>query len=491
MRHLFAACFLMVLPVMVSTEALATPASFADMVEPRLAAVVNISTTQKVQAGPGGMAPFNPETMPNDPRLEPFRDLFKQFEQQFGKSFPQNGKPRKATSLGSGFVVDADGYIVTNNHVIAGADEISVIFHDETKLPAKIVGRDTKTDLALLKVDSKKKLPFVSFGSSDDLRVGDWVVAVGNPFGLGGSVSAGIVSARGRNINVGPFDDFIQTDAAINRGNSGGPLFNANGEVVGINSAIYSPTGGSVGISFAVPSSLAKPILDQLRKSGSAQRAWLGVRIQEVSDEIAKTLGVPAKQGALVLDIDMKGPAKDSGIKPGDIITKFDGRDIKQMRNLPRMVAETAIGKKVNITVLRKGSEHNYTVALGKLPDDANEAAAPAGKNRGYTPPAGETENMVLGALLKPLTRDLRVEYRIADDVTGLLVINVDPNGTLARVGVRAGDVIRQINQTSVEQVTHFKQEVNKAVASKRDAVLLRVQRGPNAQFVTVLLTDK
>lgn len=488
MRNLVTAFCLTIALASHSAQA-ATPASFADMVEPRLAAVVNISTTQKVQAGPGGMPGFNMDQLQNDPKLEPFRDLFKQFEDQFGKSFPKSGRGQKATSLGSGFVIDPAGYIVTNNHVIAAADAISITFHDDTKLPATVVGRDTKTDLALLKVDSKKPLNYVSFGSSDELRVGDWVVAVGNPFGLGGSVSAGIVSARGRNINVGPFDDFIQTDAAINRGNSGGPLFNDDGEVVGINSAIFSPTGGSVGIGFAVPSSLAKPIIDQLRKSGSAQRAWLGVRIQEVSDDIVKTLGLPSKVGALVLDIDKKGPAEGSGIVSGDVITKFDGKPILQMRNLPRMVAESPIGKRVAITVWRNGKEQSYTIALGKLPDDTKKQT-PVRPNSDTTKPVLK-KDMVLGAALEEITAQVRSDYNLPDDMTGLMVTAVDPSGTLARVGVRPGDIIRQVNQTAVDKIAHLKQEVSRATAQKREGVLMRIQRGANSQFITVLIDDE
>ncbi len=489
MRHLVAAFFVTLACASTAAQA-ATPASFADMVEPRLAAVVNISTTQKVQGGPGGFPGFDMENMPNDPKLEPFRDLFKQFEDQFGRSFPKNGPAKKATSLGSGFVIAPEGYIVTNNHVISAAEEISVTFHDDTKLPARLIGRDTKTDLALLKVDSKKALPFVNFGSSDELRVGDWVVAVGNPFGLGGSVSAGIVSARGRNINVGPFDDFIQTDAAINRGNSGGPLFNANGEVVGINSAIFSPTGGSVGIGFAVPSSLAKPIIEQLRKNGHAQRALLGVRIQEVSDDIAKSLGLPNKNGALVIDIDKKGPADGSGILPGDVITSFEGKPILQMRNLPRMVAESPIGKTVTISVWRNGKTQNYQVKLGKLPGDSTRPILPK-KTSDETVPPGIKHEMVLGASLQEITPELRQQYRLAADAKGLMVTAVDPAGTLARVGVRPGDVILQVNQTVIEEVEDLKREAARATAQKRDAVLMRVQRGSNSQFITVLIDPK
>ncbi len=457
------------------------PSSFADMVEPRLGAVVNISTTQVIrQAGRPVMPGL--DGLPDDPQFAPFREMFRQFQQQYGA--PQGGDAPKATSLGSGFVISADGYIVTNYHVIARADSVSVTFHDDTKLPAKIVGRDQKTDLALLKVQPKKALPYVNFGSSDTLRVGDWVIAVGNPFGLGGSVSAGIVSARGRNINAGPFDDFIQTDAAINRGNSGGPLFNAAGEVVGINSAIFSPTGGSVGIGFAVPSSLAQGVIKQLREKGKAERAWLGVRIQEVDEKIAKSLGLKSAMGALVQDIDPKGPAQGSGIVAGDVITKFDSKIVEEMRSLPRMVADTPIGKRVPVTVWRSGKEHHYTIRLGEVPEETEQAAQAAPKGAAE----GAGSGHVLGAKLVPLNRELRAQYGIDERVSGLMVAGLDPRGSLARVGVRPGDIIRQINQISLENVTTFKAEVDKAVAAKRDAVLIRVQRGANSQFVTVLL---
>lgn len=461
-----------------SSMAQATPPSFADMVEPRLAAVVNISTTQKLQSR--GVVPFDLDSLPDDPAIGPFKDLFKQFEEHFGDRL--KGKPRKATSLGSGFVISEDGYIVTNNHVVSGAEQITITFHDDTTLPAKIIGRDPKTDLALLKVESKKRLNYVRFGSSDDLRVGEWVVAVGNPFGLGGSVSAGIVSARGRNINVGPFDDFIQTDAAVNRGNSGGPLFNVKGEVVGINSAIFSPTGGNVGISFAVPSALAEPLIKQLREKGHAERAWIGVQIQEVTEDIAASIGLDNAHGALVIDVDEEGPAKHSGIQPGDVIVQFEGKPIHKMRELPRLVAESAIGKKAVVRVWRNGGVRNYTVKLGELPSDE-----PRLRKSDNAPTNGHGHSdTVLGAVLDPLNRALRERYQIDAQTTGLLIRELDADSPLARVGARARDIILQINQRGVERVADLKKEIQAAREKGRKSVLLRVQRNGSAQFVTV-----
>lgn len=472
--------FAVLLLVTTAKMAEATPTSFADMVEPRLAAVVNISTTQKVQAR--NLVPFDLDHLPDDPALSPFKDLLRQFGEQFGRE--HKGRSRKATSLGSGFVIDPKGYIVTNNHVIADAEDVTITFHDETTLPAKLIGRDTKTDLALLKVEASKELAYVSFGNSDDLRVGDWVVAVGNPFGLGGSVSSGIVSARGRNINVGPFDDFIQTDAAVNRGNSGGPLFNVKGEVVGINSAIFSPTGGNVGISFAVPSALAEPIIRQLREKGHAERAWLGVQIQEVTEDIAASIGLPATLGALVLDVDPSGPAHDSGIQPGDVITRFDGKQVRRMRNLPRMVADTKIGKTVTVQVWRNGSDRNYSVRLGALPED--DKLARNQEKEDTDAPSSISADTILGAELSALSRELREEYRIDRSVRGLLIRGLKANSPLALVGARTGDVILQINQKSIERVSDLKAEIEKARSKKRKSVLLRIQRGGSAQFVTV-----
>jgi serine protease Do len=337
-----------VLPVHSSQAKGVGPDGFAEIVQPLLPAVVNISSTQKMEAQPD---PQDMPEMPQFPEGSPFQDFFEQFMEN------RQGMPMvPQASLGSGFVIDAqNGYIVTNNHVIRDAEEIRVTFQDDITIPAELIGTDEKTDLAVLKVKTDHKLTAVSFGNSDVLRVGDWVVAIGNPFGLGGTVTAGIVSARARDINSGPYDDFIQTDASINRGNSGGPMFDLKGQVIGINTAIFSPSGGSVGIGFAIPSALAKPVIDQIIKFGRTRRGWLGVRIQEVTDDIAESLGLPNNQGALVASVTEKGPAQAAGLEAGDVILELNGQKVSAMRSLPRLVAEAPIDTEADLVFWRDG----------------------------------------------------------------------------------------------------------------------------------------
>lgn len=448
------------------------PDSFAPIVDPLMPAVVNISTTQKLAAQP--MQQFNMQGLPDDPT---FRELFKQFAPNLQQ------QEREVSSLGSGFVIDADGYIVTNNHVIGNADQITVIFSDNTHLPATLVGRDTKIDLALLKVKPSKKLVAVQFGDSDAMNIGDWVIAVGNPFGLGGSVSAGIVSARGRNINAGPFDDFIQTDAAINRGNSGGPLFNTKGEVIGISSAIFSPNGANVGIGFAIPSALAKPTVEQLRQSGRVHRAWLGVKIQEVSDPIADSLGLNPARGALVLDITPKSPADGSGIKVGDVITKFDGREIREMHTLPRMVAASKIGKKVEVELFRKGKTQTITITLTEQPAEKDDEVADA-----PTPKSDKqkAKTNILGMTLAEINDGVRKQFNLPKDTHGLLVVEMQADGEAAKQGVRPGDIILDINQSPMEKVDQVNDALMEAKKSGHAFALIRLQRGDAMQFITV-----
>src|SRR5882762_8637860 len=350
------------------------PDGIADIAEKVIDAVVNISTSQTVEAkGGGGERGATPQLPPGSPFEEFFDDFFKNRRGPGGgsKGGDKGGdfQPRKTNSLGSGFIVDTSGIVVTNNHVIADADEINVIMNDGTKIRAELVGVDKKTDLAVLKFTPNKPLIAVKFGDSDRLRLGEWVIAIGNPFSLGGTVTAGIVSARNRDISQGPYDNYIQTDAAINRGNSGGPLFNLDGDVVGINTAIISPSGGSIGIGFAVPAKTAIAVIDQLQNFGETRRGWLGVRIQQVTDELAESLGIKPARGALVAGIDDKGPAKPAGIEPGDVIVTFDGKEIKEMRDLPRAVADTPVGKDVPVIVIRKGKEETRIVKLGRLED--------------------------------------------------------------------------------------------------------------------------
>lgn len=457
--------------------------SFADLAERLLPAVVNISTTQTIrpdrnQQGQQGERRRGPE-MPQFPPGSPFEEFFKDF---FDRQRPDNA-PRRAQSLGSGFIVDPTGIIVTNNHVIADADEVKVTLHENVQLSAKVIGKDAKTDLAVLKVEPSKPLPFVKFGSSDAARVGDWIIAIGNPFGLGGSVTTGIISARQRDINAGPYDDFLQTDASINRGNSGGPMFNLAGEVIGINTAIYSPSGGSVGIGFAIPSSLASPVIDQLRQFGKARRGWLGVNIQSVTDEIAESLGLDKAKGALVARVTEGGPADKAKIQSGDVITKFDGKDVNEMRRLPRIVAETPVDKAVPVTVWRKGKEVQLQVKVGELEENEQVASAPRNQRQGQQGSSGPSVE-TLGMSLAPITQELRERFEINEKTKGVVITKVEDGSPAAERGLRPGEVIVEINQ---EQVTNPQQVANKVKEAKsqgRRGVLVMVDRQGEQRFV-------
>ena len=454
------------------------PDGFADLAARLLPAVVNIQTAQSVKRE-GGATP----QMPKLPPGSPFEEFFKEFfdRQQQRKDTPN----RKATSRGSGFIIAADGLIVTNNHVIEGADEITVVMHDDRRLKAKLVGRDAKTDLALLRVKSSKPLPFVKFGNSDVARVGDWVVAIGNPFGLGGTVTAGIISARARNINAGPYDDFIQTDASINRGNSGGPMFNLKGQVIGINTAIFSPSGGSVGIGFSIPANLAKPVIDQLKEYGRARRGWLGVRIQTVTEELADSLGLSKAHGALVANLTEGGPAEKAKLHVGDVILSFDGKPIEEMRSLPRIVAETAVGKASKVVVWRKGKEVNLKVKLGEFPDDEKVAAATPRNH----PRKTKTKALkALGLTIAPVNDELRSRFKLDEDAKGVVVTDVDVNSPAAENGVRPGDVVRKIgpNQVAVTSPSQVIKNVQKARKAKRKRLLFLFERDGNSRFVAL-----
>src|SRR5450631_820154 len=442
------------------------PDGIADVAEAVIDAVVNISTKQTVE--------MNTTAMPQLPPGSPFEEFFDEF---FKNRRGQNGQgggaqtPRRVNSLGSGFIIDASGLVVTNNHVISDADEISVILNDGSILKAEIVGRDTKTDLAVLKFKPLKPLIAVKFGDSDKLRLGEWVIAIGNPFSLGGTVTAGIVSARNRDIQSGPYDNYIQTDAAINRGNSGGPLFNLNGEVIGVNTAIISPSGGSIGIGFAVPSKTALAVIDQLRQFKEVRRGWLGVRIQQVTDEIADSLSIKPARGALIAGIDDKGPAKPAGIEPGDVIVKFDGQDIKEMRDLPKIVAETPVGKDVEVTIIRKGNEEKKIVKLGRLEDEKQAALTP--KKDGT-----EEKTVVkkaLGLDLANLTEELRKKHNIKDKVKGVLITGVDANSAAAEKRLMPGMVIAEVQQQPVGSATELQQRIEKLKKDGKKAVVLLV----------------
>ena len=455
------------LPALSTSSAARGPETIADVSEKVIDAVVNVSTSQKVETRNSPMP-----QLPNDPQLD---ELFRDFFNRRGQGDPQNRErgPRRVNSLGSGFIIDPSGIVVTNNHVISEADEITVILNDGARLKAEIIGRDQKTDIALLRVKPDKPLKAVTFGDSDKLRLGEWVVAIGNPFSLGGSVTAGIVSARNRDINSGPYDNYIQTDAAINRGNSGGPLFNLDGEVVGINTAIISPSGGSIGIGFAVPSKTAMPVIDQLKQFGETRRGWLGVRIQQVTDEIAESLKIAPPRGALVAGIDDRGPAKPAGIEPGDVIVKFDGKDIKEMRDLPRVVADTPVGKQVPVVVIRKGKEDTKTVTLGRLEDGEKVAVAAAPKDDGTTdkPVVKKT----LGLELANMSDDLRRRYKIKDTVKGVVITGVDANSPASDKRLTPGDVIVEIAQEAVADTGDLQTKIDKLKKDGRKSALLLV----------------
>jgi serine protease Do len=477
---------LMLACVATTARAAAAPESFADLAEKLAPAVVNISTTQKVK-GMGGVMGMPPGMqLPPGEEFDPFRQFF----ERFGKGAPDGeggGAEQEVYSLGSGFIIDPTGYVVTNNHVIAEAEEITVRLSDDTKLKAKIIGKDPKTDLALLKVESPKPLPYVNFGDSDKARVGDWVMAIGNPFGLGGTVTTGIISARARHLNSGPFDDFLQTDAAINRGNSGGPMFNMTGEVIGINSAIFSPTGGSVGIGFAVPSTLAKGVITQLREHGRTFRGWLGVKIQTVTEEMADSLGMKKTEGALVMDVTKGSPADKAGIKSGDVILSFDSKDINEMRQLPRIVAETKIGKEVEVKVLRGSDNKSFRVTLGELKE---EEKADVPDKSGAEKPAGTGEKL-LGMRLLPITPALREQYEIKDVQNGLIVEEVAPGSEAIKRGMQTGDVISRVGDRDVKSVKDLRDALDAAKAAGRKFALVRVQRGEDMQFVTLPVEGK
>ena len=457
------------------------PESLADLVNSVVDAVVNISATQTIEDkrpnAPPGLGPDSP-----------FNDLFDEF---FKRQNP-GGKPggdapprsHRTSSLGSGFIIDPEGIVITNNHVIADATEITVILADGQKLKAELLGKDPKVDVAVLKIKPDKPLKAVKFGESEKMRVGDWVMAVGDPFGLGGTVTAGIISARNRNIESGPYDNYIQTDASINKGNSGGPLFNMAGEVIGINTAILSPSGGSVGIGFATPSATAQPVIEQLRQFGETRRGWLGVKIQNVDDAIAESLGLGTARGALVAGVDDKGPSKPAGIQAGDVITKFDGKEVKESRDLPKLVAIAPVGKDVEVVIVRKGKEIALKVKLGRLEDGEKQASLEASKD------AAASESPVkkaLGMEFLGLTEEVRGKFQIKEGVKGVVVSKVNPGSPAAEKGIQPGMVIDEIGQKEVSQPADVANVVNDLRKAGKKSALLRVvdQRG-EVRFVAI-----
>jgi serine protease Do len=459
------------------------PATFADLASKVTPAVVNISSTHVETADAE-----QPQGMP-DLRGTPFEQFFKQFmENQNG------GKPmkRKATALGSGFVIDPTGYIVTNNHVIESATDIQVTTTDGVDHPAKLIGADPKTDLALLKIETGKPLAYVQFGDSDKARVGDWVLAIGNPFGLGGTVTTGIISARSRDIHEGPFDDFLQIDASINQGNSGGPTFDMNGNVVGINTAIFSPSGGSVGIGFAIPSNLAKPILAELKDKGSIQRGYLGVEIQQVTPEIAKAIGLDEPKGALVASVQPDSPAAKARLEAGDVIVSYNNQPVHEMRDLPRLVAETDPNAKVELGILRNKHEMTVSTIVGKLKDDEKVASNDSqGQEDGSVEDSkAGVQVSALGATLAPVTATTRQMFNLDDSEKGVVVADLDSDSPLADQGIRPGDVIKRVSDSAVASPADVKRLAEKAKENKENVLLMLVDRQGRSLFVAVKLDN-
>jgi serine protease Do len=497
-----AALALAVGPTALAAEA--TPAAIvqlptlAPLVKKVLPAVVNVSVTIKAGAQSDSddedqdndndndqdqdqMAPPQGGSGPQSPFDQFLRRFFEQRQGHGGQAQPMPQEEHLA--LGSGFIIDPKGFIVTNNHVVENADKVTVIFQDDTKHPAKVIGRDTKTDLAVIKIDAPQPLPYVAWGDSGALQVGDWVVAVGNPFGLGGTVSSGIISARGRDIHAGPYDDFLQIDASINRGNSGGPTFNLEGQVIGINTAIYSPNGGSVGIGFAIPSTLAKPVIDQLEQHGKVARGWLGVQIQDVTPEIAKGLGLPKPEGALVADVTNDGPAEKVGIKQGDVIVGYDGHDIVKLRDLPLAVAETQVGEKAPVRLWRDGHEMTLNATIAAMPEKPEQMA---NANDRDTEPKQPQTVSTMGLKLAPLTQDMRRDLHVPRSVKGVVVASVADSSPLAELGIAAGDVIQAINQ---EPVSSPKDVTTKFEAIRKSGdknLLLLINRHGVNQYIAM-----
>lgn len=484
LRPILTAASLAMASVLVSAPASARgPEAVADVAEKVIDAVVNISTSQTIEAKAGDNRGAAPQLPPGSPFEEFFDDFFK--NRRGGKG-GGDSQPRRTNSLGSGFVIDESGVVVTNNHVIADADEINVILNDGTKIKADIVGIDKKTDLAVLKFKPPHALTTVKFGDSDKLRLGEWVVAIGNPFSLGGTVTAGIVSAKNRDISNGPYDSYIQTDAAINRGNSGGPLFNLDGDVIGVNTLIISPSGGSIGIGFAVPSKTVAGVVDQLRQFGELRRGWLGVRIQSVTDEIAESLNIKPARGALVAGVEDKGPAKPAGIEPGDVIVKFDDHDIKDPKDLSRIVADTAVGKEVGVVIIRKGQEETHKVTLGRLDDTDKVQQASIKKDDPADKPVTQK---ALGLDLAALSKDLRTKYKIKDSVKGVIVTGVDAGSDAADKRLSAGDVIAEVAQEAVTSGADIVKRIDQLKKDGKKSVLLLVSNADGElRFVALSL---
>jgi len=469
------------LVVLQTVTAQAKPESLAPLAEKISPSVVNITTSTLVEGrtGPRGIVPEG----------SPFEDFFREFQDrnrgdEDGESAPA---PRRSSALGSGFVISEDGYVVTNNHVIEGADEITIEFFSGQELTATVIGTDPNTDIALLKVEAAAPLPFVSFGDSDASRVGDWVIAMGNPLGQGFSVSAGIVSARNRALS-GTYDDYIQTDAAINRGNSGGPLFNMDGQVIGVNTAILSPNGGSIGIGFSMAANVVTRVVDQLKEFGETRRGWLGVRIQDVTQDVADAMGLASATGALITDVP-EGPAMEAGLETGDVIMSFDGVDVADTRGLVRQVGNSPVGATVRVTVMREGKTQTIAVVLGRR-EDANGAETPEVEAEPESPEAPETSSL-MGLTVTPLTDALREELGAAADATGLAVSEVLEDSEAFEKGLRAGDIITEAGQQQIATIADLNERIEAARDAGRKSLLLLVRRAGDPRFVALTLEDE
>ena len=476
-RGIMLSLLVMALVVFQSVAALAKPESLAPLAEQISPSVVNITTSTLVErpTGPQGIVPEG----------SPFEDFFREFNER-RRGGEDGPAPRRSSALGSGFVISEDGYVVTNNHVIEGADEITIEFFSGQELVAKVIGTDPNTDIALLKVEASEPLPFVSFGDSDASRVGDWVIAMGNPLGQGFSVSAGIVSARNRALS-GSYDDYIQTDAAINRGNSGGPLFNMDGQVIGVNTAILSPNGGSIGIGFSMASNVVTRVVEQLKEFGETRRGWLGVRIQDVTQDIAESMELAEATGALITDVP-DGPAKDAGLETGDVIIQFDGVDVEDTRGLVRQVGNSPVGATVRVTVLREGQSKTIKVTLGRREDADTEATA--------TPEIGKDDNAepetksLLGLTLTPLTDEIREELGVDGKMQGLAVTEVEDGSEAYDKGLRTGDIITEANQQKVTSIAELEERMKAAKDAGRKSLLMLVRRAGDPRFVALTLSE-
>ena len=470
---LFVFSILMLLTV--SAHARGAPESFADLAEELSPSVVNITTSTTI-------AGVTDQARPQIPEGSPFEDLFRDF---FNNGEGGQARPRRSSALGSGFVVSSDGYIVTNNHVIDKADEIVIEFFDGKELVAKLVGRDPKTDIAVLKVEASEPLPFVGFGDSDIARVGDWVMAIGNPLGQGFSVSAGIISARNRTLRSGPYDDFIQTDAAINRGTSGGPLFNMSGEVIGVNTAIISPNGGSIGLGFSMSSRVVGRVVKQLKEYGETRRGWLGVQIQDIDSDMAEALGLDKVSGALVSGVP-EGPGADAGIQSGDVIISFDGVEVEDTRGLVTAVGNADVGKVVRVIIFRDGKTKTIKVTLGRREAAEKEKLVPVTKA-----PEKIKETEKFGMKLLTINSESRIQLNLPEDLEGVAVLDVSETSDAFEKGIRAGDVIVEAGRTKIADVNDISKIFEDAIEAGRKSILLLVLRGDNSRFVGLSLSEK